>query len=157
MSWSPGDPRLRVSTDGFGPYWAGVGFAFGGNVEHGILIKRYRNADQKGRYAPPELIHADRIPITPGMGKRAICTSHIERCNLSLRTFLRRFTRLSLGFSKKLDNLVAAVSLFVAHYDFCRYHSTIRSTPAMAAGIAGHPWTMAELLDAAAQVERGAA
>ena len=82
------------------------------------------------------------------MSRWSICTSHVERHNLSIRTFLRRFTRLALGFSKKLESLAAAVSLFICYYDYCWLHGSLNGTPAMEAGIAGHPWTMAELLDA---------
>jgi hypothetical protein len=74
---------------------------------------------------------------------------HVERLNLSVPTFLRRFTRLSLGFSKKLENLIACVALYVAHYNFCRWHGTLKKTPAMAAKISGHPWTWDELLNEA--------
>jgi hypothetical protein len=95
------------------------------------------------------VVGAERRPITRGLDPYAICTSHVERNNLNIRTFMRRFTRLALGFSKKVENLAAAVALHVAHYNYCRFHRTIRSTPAMAAGIAGHVWTLAELLDEA--------
>jgi hypothetical protein len=84
---------------------------------------------------------------------RSICTSHVERSNLTIRTFIRRFTRLTLGFSKKLENLNAAVALHVAHYNFCRVHSTIRKTPAMAAGVTNDIWTLEELVDKALQCE----
>jgi hypothetical protein len=100
-------------------------------------------------YAPPEVVGTERRPVTKGLDPFAICTSHVERNNLSIRTFMRRFTRLALGFSKKLDNLAAAVALHVAHYNYCRFRRSIRSTPAMAAGIAGHVWTLAELLEQA--------
>jgi hypothetical protein len=73
--------------------------------------------------------------------------SHVERNDVTIRTFMRRFTRLALGFNKRVENLTAAVALPVAHYNCCRFHRTVRSTPAMAAGVAGHVWTMAELLD----------
>ena len=75
-----------------------------------------------------------------------ICTSHVERSNLTMRTFLRRMTRLCLGFSKKLENLKAAVALYFAHYNFCRIHGTLRVTPAMEAGLTDHVWTLEELL-----------
>ena len=71
----------------------------------------------------------------------------MERHNLSIRAFLRRFTRLALGFSKKLENLVACVSLYIAYYNFCWLHGSLPGTPAMAVRIAGHPWSLAELLD----------
>src|SRR4051794_34029456 len=78
----------------------------------------------------------------------SICTSHVERNNLTIRTFMRRFTRLSLGFSKKLDNLKTAVSLHVAHYNFCRLHGTLGMTPAMAADVVNDFWTLDDLLAA---------
>jgi hypothetical protein len=82
------------------------------------------------------------------MNLYSISTSHVERNNLTIRTFMKRFTRLSLGFSKKLENLAAAVALHVAHYNFCRIHSTLRTTPAMAAGVTDHVWELDELLAA---------
>ncbi len=78
----------------------------------------------------------------------SICTSHVERNNLTLRTFMRRFTRLSLGFSKKVENLAAAVALHVAHYNFCRVHKTLRTTPAMAAGLTDELWNLDDSLGA---------
>jgi hypothetical protein len=78
----------------------------------------------------------------------SICTSYVERNNLTIRTLMRRFTRLSLGFSKKLENLAAAVALHVAHYNFCRVHSTLKMTPAMAAGVVSELWTLDDLLAA---------
>jgi len=120
--------------------------AFAGRCQHGVLIKDYRNAEMPGRYGPPELVGTKREVISGYIHESEICTSHCERMNLSVRTFLKRFTRLALGFSKKLDNLVACVSLFIAHYNFCRWHGTLKMTPAMKAKITGHPWTMEELL-----------
>ena len=76
----------------------------------------------------------------------SICTSHVERNNLTIRTFMRRFTRLSLGFSKKVENLRAAVALHVFHYNFCRIHSRLKRTPAMAAGVTEKPWRLRDLL-----------
>src|SRR5207253_2744586 len=101
----------------------------------------------------PELIGETRRAMTADLDPSTICTSHVERSNLTTRTFMKRFARLSLGFSKRLENLKAAVALHVAHYNFCRYHSTIRSTPAMAARVAGHPWSVEELLEEAGALE----
>jgi IS1 family transposase len=138
--------RPQLSTDGWPAYPDSIESAFAGCASHGVLIKDYRNAEQPGRYGPPEMVGADRRVVYGNIHESEICTSHVERHNLSVRTFLRRFTRLSLGFSKKLDNLAAAVALYLAHYDFCRIHGTLRMTPAMKAQIAGHPWTLDELL-----------
>jgi hypothetical protein len=106
----------------------------------------YHESEQPGRYGPPELVRTQRHPLTAGLDPYSISTSHVARHNLSIRTFLRRFTRLALGFSKKLDNLAACIVLYVAHYNYCRCHGTLKGTPAMKAGLAGHPWTMEELL-----------
>jgi IS1 family transposase len=141
------EDRPQISTDGWPAYPGAVDLAFADTVTHGVIIKNYADgAEQTGRYAPPEVVGTERRPMTKGLDPFAICTSHVERNNLSIRTFMRRFTRLALGFSKKVENLAAAVALHVAHYNYCRYHRTIRSTPAMAAGIAGHPWTLDELM-----------
>lgn len=115
-------------------------------VDYGVIVKNFRESEQPGRYGPPEMVDAERRVVTGNISRRSICTSHVERHNLSIRTFLRRFTRLALGFSKKLANLEATVSLYVAYYNFCWMHSSLTGTPAMAARIAGHPWTLAELL-----------
>ena len=90
--------------------------------------------------------------MSAGLNLNEICTNHCERHNLTIRTFMRRFTRLALGFSKKLPNLAAATALYVAHYNFCRWHGTLKMTPAMAAKLTGHPWTMEELLSEAGAI-----
>lgn len=135
-----------VSTDGWAAYPNAVDGAFGGGVDYGTLIKDFTESEQPGRYGPPIMTGASRRVIQGNFDRYEICTSHVERHNLSIRTFLRRFTRLALGFSKKLECLHAAIALYVAHYDFCRMHGSLPGTPAMAAGIAGHPWTLQELL-----------
>lgn len=141
--------RPLISTDGWAAYPGAVDLAFADTVEYGVLIKQYTELEQPGRYGPPVLVSEDRIPITAGLNPSDICTSHVERHNLSIRTFMRRFTRLALGFSKKVENLNAATALYVAHYNFCRWHGTLNKTPAMAASLTGHPWTMEELLTTA--------
>jgi IS1 family transposase len=142
-------PRPMVSTDGWAAYPGAVDGAFGGGVHYGTIIKDFTESEQPGRYGPPEMTGAVRTVIQGSFSRWDICTSHVERHNLSIRTFLRRFTRLALGFSKKLECLNASIALYVAHYNFCRMHGSLNGTPAMAAKIAGHPWTMEELLEAA--------
>jgi hypothetical protein len=88
----------------------------------------------------------ERSSILAARAAPRISTSHVERTNLSVRLFTRRFTRLTLGYSKKLQNLKHAVALFLAHFNFCRVHSTHKQTPAMAAGLADHAWSVSELL-----------
>ncbi len=141
-------PRPMVSSDGWAAYPNAVDGAFGGGVDYWTIIKDFTESEQPGRYGPPEMTGAVRTVIQGAFSKWDICTSHVERHNLSIRTFLRRFTRLALGFSKKLENLAACVALYVAHYNFCRPHGSLLGTPAMAAKLTGHLWTMEELLEA---------
>jgi hypothetical protein len=122
-------------------------------VKHGVLIKQYRNPES-GRYAPPDLIGTERVAVQNITDVTTICTSHVERHNLTLRTFMKRFTRLSMGFSKKLSNLAAAAALQVAYYNFCwRLRMPGKSgqrtpTPAMMAGLVDSLWTIDDLYDA---------
>jgi hypothetical protein len=136
-----------ISTDGFSAYPNAVDVEFGPSVRLGVIVKDFQESEQPGRYGPPEMTGAVRQIIQGTFSRWEICTSHVERHNLTIRTFMRRFTRLALGFSKKLENLAACTSLYLAHYNFCRMHASLPGTPAMAAGIAGHPWTLAELMD----------
>jgi len=138
----------QISTDGFNAYPEAVDLAFGAYCRYGQLIKDYRNAEQPGRYGPPELVGTDRREVFGPIELDTICTSHAERVNLTTRTLMKRFTRLSLCFSKKLENLVAAVAMYMAYYNFCWQHKTLKGrTPAMVAGITGHPWSMEELFE----------
>jgi hypothetical protein len=144
----PGEPRIRlqVSTDGFAAYPGAVDLAFANTVDYGVLIKSFKeDQEAPGRYGPPEVTGTERRVVTGAIDPYSICTSHIERQNLTIRTFIRRFTRLSLGFSKKLENLIAAIHLHVAHYNFCRRHGTLRMSPAMAAGVTGELWGLERL------------
>jgi IS1 family transposase len=142
------DERPQVSTDGWQAYPDAIDDAFAGAVNYGQIIKDFDATEQPGRYGPPILVDTTRRVISGAISKKSICTSHVERKNLTIRTFIRRFTRLSLGFSKKLANLMAAVSLHFAYYNYCWMHGSLTGTPAMAAGIAGHPWNLEELFDA---------
>ncbi|MCH8043820.1 MAG: IS1 family transposase [Planctomycetes bacterium] len=142
-------PIIKISTDGLAAYPEAVDLAFGPYAEYGQLIKNYRNANMPGKYSPGELTGADRRPVFGDMNPWTICTSHIERANLTVRTFVRRFTRLSLGFSKKLENLKAACAVNFAFYNFCWRPRTTRITPAMAAGVVKTLWNMDDLYDAA--------
>lgn len=140
----------QISTDGFNAYPEAVDLAFADNCRYGQILKDYRNHDMPGRYGPPELISVERREIFGAINPMSICTSHVERVNLTTRTLLKRFTRLSLCFSKKLENLVAATAIYVAYYNFCWSHRTLKGrTPAMAAGVAGHPWSVEELYERA--------
>jgi IS1 family transposase len=140
----------QLSTDGWNAYPVAVRESFGNEAGYGQIIKEFAEPVQPGRYGPPVMVASERRQILGlnDIDLKSICTSHVERNNLTIRTFMRRFTRLSLGFSKKLENLAAAVALHVVHYNFCRIHGSLRITPAMAAGVTDHVWELDELLAA---------
>src|SRR5581483_6530903 len=145
-----GKPQL--STDGLAFYRDAVERAFGPDVDFAQVVKSFEvpiSPEAAGRYSPGRIISEDKQVVTGSPDPEKISTSHVERGNLSFRMSLRRFTRLTNGFSKKLRNLEAAVALFVAYYNFCRVHETLRVTPAMAAGLTDHIWSLGELLHAA--------
>ena len=121
---------------------------FGPYARYGTIVKDYRNS--KIVYEPSEIVGTKRRAVFNMAGReRSICTSHVERCNLTVRTFMKRFTRLALGFSKKLENLEAAVALHMAYYNFCWRPSTLEGMAlAEAAGLTNHPWSFAELMNA---------
>ena len=142
--------RPQITTDGFAPYIEAVAECFGDGADFAQLVKHYaadHSVEAKRRYSPPHVVRVDRLVVS---GRpRHVSTSYVERSNLTLRMQQRRFTRLTNGFSKKLRNHRAAVALYVAHYNLCRVHETIRMTPAMALGVADHIWTIGELIEAA--------
>jgi IS1 family transposase len=139
--------RVQLTSDGFRPYKDAVDDAFGIDVDFAMLVKMYSNSGQADtRYSPGEIVDARPIPITGNPKPSLISTSHIERQNLTIRMQLRRFTRLTNAFSKKLENLKAALSLHFAWYNFCRVHQTIRVTPAMQADVSSHVWDVSELI-----------
>jgi IS1 family transposase len=138
--------RVQLTTDGFRPYLPAVEDAFGADVDYAMSVKTYgESQDAEKRYSPAEIVRALPIPVTGNPKPSLISTSHIERQNLTMRMHLRRFTRLTNAFSKKLSHLKAACALHFAHYNFCRIHQTLRVTPAMAAGIADHIFSIEEV------------
>lgn len=126
--------RVQLTTDGFRPYLPAIEDAFGADVDYAMLVKTY-GKDLDEPYAPAQNSSALPIPITGNPKPSLISTSHIEHQNLTMRMQLRRFTRLTNGFIKKLVNLKAAVALHFAFYNFCRIHQSLRIRPAMAVGI----------------------
>jgi transposase-like protein/IS1 family transposase len=142
---------FQLSTDGFNAYPNAVEYAFGAQVDYAQVVKEFASAggEEARRYAPPRLIGQEKIVVSGNPDEDKISTSHVERANWTLRGHLRRFTRLSNGFSRKKTNLRAALALYFAYYNFCRFHKSIRMTPAMAAGVARRPWSLADLLAAA--------
>ena len=144
--------RCQLTTDGLEGYIPAVEEHFGADVDFAQLVKQYAHPRTDGPdwFRPSShVVAAIPTPITGDPDFKRISTSHIERANLTVRMHLRRFTRLTNGFSKKLENLKAAVSLFMAWYNFVRVHQTLRVTPAMEAKLTDHVWTIRELLTAA--------
>ncbi|HSF42099.1 MAG TPA: IS1 family transposase [Thermoanaerobaculia bacterium] len=140
--------HFQISTDGFGGYPGAVEKHLGGRVDFGQLIKSYSSEtmDSERRYSPARIISAEKVVVSGSPKEERICTSHIERANLHIRMQMRRFTRLTNAFSRKWDNLRAALALHFAAYNFTWMHRGIRMTPAMAAGIARKPWAVRDLL-----------
>jgi len=142
--------RFQITTDGFAPYRSAVVNTLEDRADFAMLSKVYRATPEgERRYSPAEVVATEVVPIMGNPDPDRICTSHIERSNLSLRMGIRRFTRLTNAFSKKFENNAAAVMLWYAWYNFGRVHKTLRCTPAMAAGIADHIWSVRKLLQAA--------
>jgi hypothetical protein len=136
-----------LTTDGLATYPFAVGKHLGDRVDFAQLIKVYAQTPEgERRYSPPEVISAESKPVSGDPDMQRVCTSHIERQNGSLRQWCKRLARLTYAFSKKWENLEAALAPHFAHYNFCRVHRSIKATPAMAGGIAARKWTLAELL-----------
>jgi len=141
--------RVQLTTDGLRAYLDRVEGAFAANVDYAMLVKIYGQAEgsaQERRYSPGECCGAEKTVISGTPDPKHISTSCVERANLTMRMGMRRFTRLTNGFSKKLDNHMHAISLHFMHYNFCRIHKTLRVTPAMEAKIDDHIWTMEEVV-----------
>ncbi len=139
--------RCQLTTDGHAVYERAVADAFGWQIDYAMLVKLYGEPREKeARYSPCECIGTRIVRISGRPESRHISTSHVERQNLTMRMGMRRFTRLTNGFSKKLANHRAAVAIHFMHYNFCRVHKTLRVTPAMEAGLADHVWELAELV-----------
>lgn len=141
--------RFQLTTDAFHGYFTPVARMFAPDIDYAQLSKMYGKPDDAGPgwYGPPQVIAAIPKPKIGRPDMDYVSTSYVERANLSVRTSLRRFTRLALGFSKKLENLRATVALYVAWYNFCRVHQTLRQTPAMQAGLTDHVWTVKEMIE----------
>ncbi len=142
--------RTQITTDGLTHYTAGVPDAFGLDVDFAQLVKLFGDYGQhdtaEARYSPSPIVEVISKVRCGNPDPQHISTSFVERQNLTMRMAIRRFTRLTNAFSKKLANLKAAVALHFAYYNFCRVHSSLRVTPAMEAGITDHVWTLREML-----------
>jgi IS1 family transposase len=139
--------RIQLTTDGHRPYLTAVEDAFAGDIDYAMLHKLYEsNPEGQTRYSPAKCTGAEKKTIFGHPDPKKVSTSHAERQNLTMRMTMRRFTRLTNGFSKKVENLAHAVSLHFMYYNFCRIHQTLRVTPAMEGGIADHVWSLEEII-----------
>jgi len=139
--------RFQMTTDGYGAYPDAVSYSLGTRVDYAQLIKQYAAPSETDhRYSPSVCTGAKPVAVIGNPDMEKVCTSHIERQNLTIRMSMRRMTRLTNGFSKKWENLRAALALNFAYYNFCRIHKTLRCTPAMEAGITKNVWELKDLL-----------
>jgi IS1 family transposase len=147
--------RVQLTTDGHKVYLEAVEGAFGADVDYAMLVKMYEGdsgakAPAEARYSPAKCTGAQKQRITGNPDAAHVSTSYVERQNLTMRMQMRRFTRLTNAFSKKVENHKAAVALHFMHYNFGRIHKTLRVTPAMEAGVSDHVWSLAEIAQLAA-------
>ena len=152
--------RVQLTTDGHKAYLEAVEGAFGGDVDYAQLIKLYGEAPEsmKGRYSPAECTGIKKTKVEGNPDMAHVSTSYVERQNLNMRMGMRRFTRLTNAFSKKLENHIHTLALYFMFYNFVRIHKTLRTSPAMAAGITDRLWSMEEiaaLCEPTAPVKRG--
>ncbi len=139
--------RVQLTTDGYKPYLTAVRDAFEGEVDYAMLVKQYGNTvEGQKRYSPAECCGAKKVKVNGSPKSDRISTSYVERQNLTMRMGMRRFTRLTNAFSKKVENHMHAISLHFMYYNFCRIHSTLRITPAMASGVTDRKWTIADIV-----------
>jgi IS1 family transposase len=141
--------RVQLTTDGHKAYLSAVEEAFGDDIDYAMLVKLYGAAPEamKGRYSPADCIGARKEPITGKPDPKHVSTSYVERQNLTMRMSMRRFTRLTNAFSKKIEHHNYAVALHFMYYNFARIHKTLRMSPAMAAGVTDRLWDVADIVD----------
>jgi IS1 family transposase len=142
--------RVQLTTDGHTAYLRAVENAFGDDVDYAQLVKLYgpMPSGAAGKYSPSECVGTRKMPRNGYPKPQDVSTSYVERQNLTMRMSMRRFTRLTNGFSKKLDNHVHALALYFMFYNFCRVHKTLRMSPAMAAGVADRLWSLEDIAEA---------
>jgi len=143
--------RVQLSSDAFEPYLRAVEEVFGHDVDYAQIVKSYEETPSgRGRYSPPRIVSVEKEELIGYPDMDLVSTSLVERQNLTIRMQVRRLTRLTNAFSKKLENLKAAMDLHFTHYNFVRFHRTIRCTPAMEAGVVSSPLTVGDLVELAA-------
>jgi len=140
--------RVQLTTDGHKAYLEAIEAAFGNKIDYAMLVKLYGEPEGKTsekRYSSSDFVGTTKTIVNGSPDEKHISTSYVERQNLTMRMSMRRFTRLTNGFSKKIENLEYAVALHFMHYNFARIHKTLRVTPAMAAGISDHVWELEDI------------
>ena len=137
--------RIQLTSDGLKVYVNAVEGAFGADIDYAQLVKHYESTQEETRYSPAKCIGCERVRVMGGPDPRYISTSYVERQNLSLRMGIRRFTRLTNAFSKKVDNHAYMLALYYMHYNFAKIHGALRVTPAMEAGVSDHVWSIEEI------------
>ena len=137
--------RIQLTTDGLNIYLDAVEGAFGADVDYAMLVKLYESSQEETRYSPAVCVSAEAKAIQGRPDMRHVSTSYVERQNLTMRMQMRRFTRLTNGFSKKVENHAYHVALHYMHYNFARIHKSLRVTPAMEAGVSDHVWSIGEI------------
>jgi IS1 family transposase len=138
--------RVKLTSDGLKVYLEAVEGAFGCEIDYAQLIKTYASSQEETRYSPAVCTACESKRVVGNPDPKHISTSFVERQNLTMRMSMRRFTRLTNGFSKKVENHAYAVAIHYMHYNFCRIHKTLRCTPSMEAGLTDHVWTIEEML-----------
>lgn len=144
--------RFQLTTDGYRPYLSVIPAILGGRVDYASLTKVYGTAPEDRGYSPGEVVEIIETVHLGDPDPERICTSHVERSNKTLRMQIRRLTRLTDAHSKKWENHEAAMAFFLAYYNFCRVHSTIKMTPAQASGLTNENWSLERLLDEVGRV-----
>jgi len=149
--------RVQLTTDGHKPYLDAVEDSFGADIDYAMLVKLYgADISEEKRYSPAQSIGTRITPVTGDPDPAHIGTSYAERQNLTMRMSMRRFTRLTNAFSKKLENHMAALALYFMYYNFARIHQTLRVSPAMAAGVTGKLWSVGDIVALVKDREAGA-
>jgi IS1 family transposase len=138
--------RVQLTTDGHRPYLEAVEAAFGSEIDYAMLIKVYGKPQDEIRYSPAECVGCETKWIAGRPDEKHISTSYVERQNLTMRMSMRRFTRLTNGFSKKIENHMNAIALHYMYYNFVRIHRSLRCTPAMAAGVTSRLWEISDIV-----------
>lgn len=138
--------RVQLTTDGHRPYLNAIEEAFGSEIDYAMLIKIYGGSQEEVRYSPAECLGTEKKWISGNPVKELVSTSYVERQNLTMRMSMRRFTRLTNAHSKKIENHIHAISLHYMHYNFCKIHSSLRCSPAMAAGVSTTLWSIEDIV-----------